>query len=191
MKGLLAIRKNKVLNIIFKTIYYIFIVFLIAFVLVVCLQRFSNDRISFFKYRMFTVISGSMEPKYKVGDVLIAKEVEPSKIKVGDTISYLGMSGDFAGKVITHQVVGINQNQDGKYIFSAKGLKNLVVDPSISEDQLYGVVIYRCPILSFLYKIISTNLGFYLFIIIPLMYIIGYEIINVLLKKEEKRRMGF
>ena len=123
MKGLLAIRKNKVLNIIFKTIYYIFIVFLIAFVLVVCLQRFSNNRISFFKYRMFTVISGSMEPKYKVGDVLIAKEVEPSKIKVGDTISYLGMSGDFAGKVITHQVVGINQNQDGKYIFSAKGLK--------------------------------------------------------------------
>ena len=175
MKGLLAIRKNKVLNIIFKTIYYIFIVFLIAFVLVVCLQRFSNNRISFFKYRMFTVISGSMEPKYKVGD----------------TISYLGMSGDFAGKVITHQVVGINQNQDGKYIFSAKGLKNLVVDPSISEDQLYGVVIYRCPILSFFYKIISTNLGFYLFIIIPLMYIIGYEIINVLLKKEEKRRMGF
>ena len=40
------------------------------------------------------------------------------------------------------------------------------------------------------YKIISTNLGFYLFIIIPLMYIIGYEIINVLLKGREER-MGF
>ena len=35
---------------------------------------------------MFTVVSGSMEPKYKIGDVLIAKEKDPSKIKVGDAI---------------------------------------------------------------------------------------------------------
>lgn len=64
--------------------------FLVAFIVVVCLQRFSDNKISFFNYRMFTVISGSMKPKYDIGDVLISKKEDPSKIKVGDTISYLG-----------------------------------------------------------------------------------------------------
>ena len=65
------------------------------------MQRFSDNKMSFFKYRMFTVITGSMEPKYKVGDVLLAKEVPPSEIKVGDTISYEGRSGDVKGRIVT------------------------------------------------------------------------------------------
>ena len=66
---------------IIKGIINTFIVFIIfAFVLMVCLQRFSGNKISFLNYRMFTVVTGSMEPKYKIGDVLIAKEKDPSEI---------------------------------------------------------------------------------------------------------------
>ena len=74
---------------------------LALFILVVCMQRFSNNKISFFNFRMFTVVSQSMTPKYDIGDVLIAKETEPSKIEEGDVISYLGTYGDFKNKVIT------------------------------------------------------------------------------------------
>jgi signal peptidase len=137
---------------------------------------------------MFTVISGSMKPKYDIGDVLISKKIDAADLKVGDTISYLGEAGDFRNKVITHQIVGINKDENGKYIFRAKGLANLVEDPIVYERQLYGKVIYRSFILSIIYKIVGTNLGFYLFIIIPLIYIIGSEIISTLLNKEEKRR---
>jgi signal peptidase len=137
---------------------------------------------------MFTVISGSMKPKYDIGDVLISKKVAPSEIKVGDTISYEGEAGDFRNKVITHQVVSIAKDASGKYLFHAKGLANLVEDPIIYENQLYGVVIYRSAVLSTIYKIVSTDLGFCLFIIIPLGYIIGAEILSTLLDKEEKRR---
>ena len=59
---------------------------MVGFILSVCLQRFSNNKLSILNYRMFTVISGSMEPLYKIGDVLIAKEVKPEDIKVGDKI---------------------------------------------------------------------------------------------------------
>jgi len=161
---------------------------LAAFILVVCLQRFSDNKISFFNYRMFTVVSQSMTPKYDIGDVLISKEIDPSKIKENDVISYLGKTGDFSGKVITHRVVNVEKRADGKYYYRTKGDANIVEDPIVTEDQLYGVVVYKSAILSLVYRIVGTKVGFYLFIIIPLLFIIGSEMITSLLEKEDERR---
>lgn len=176
---------GKILLIVFRVLVGIA---LAAFILVVCLQRFSDNKISFFNYRMFTVVSQSMTPVYDIGDVLISKETEPSKVKEGDVISYLGAYGDFSGKVITHRVVGTEKRADGKYYYRTKGDANIVEDPIVMEDQLYGVVVYRSFILSLVYKIVGTKIGFYLFIIIPILFIIGSEMISTLLDKEEERR---
>ncbi|MDD4035906.1 MAG: signal peptidase I [Bacilli bacterium] len=188
MQKLREMKENKTLNIIMTIIRTLIVILLVGFIIVVCLQRFSDNKISFFNYRMFTVISGSMKPKYDIGDVLISKEVAPSGIKVGDTISYLGAQGSFRGKVITHEVIGIEHDESGKYLFRARGLTNLVEDPIISEEQLYGVVIYKSILLSAIYRIVGTNAGFLFFIVIPLLFIIGSEIIITLLNKEEQRR---
>ncbi len=182
------LRENKIFKICKIIVKVLLFIVLIGFVLSVCLQRFSNNRLSIFNYRMFTVIAGSMEPRYKIGDVLFAKEVTPESIKVGDTISYLGKQGSFRDKVVTHEVTRI-EKVDGKYKFHTKGLTNLVEDPIVSEEQLYGKVIYKSVIISLVYKIVSTNIGFYLFIIIPILYIIASELIVTMLNKEEKKRM--
>lgn len=182
------LKENKIVKTILAIIRVFIVVVLAGFVLVVCLQRFSGNKISFFDYRMFTVVSGSMKPKYVIGDVLISKETAPEDVKIGDDISYLGAKGEFTGKVITHQVVGINKDENGKYIYRSKGLANLVEDPMVMQDQLYGVVVYKSILLSTIYKIVATDIGFYLFIIIPVMFIIGSEIISTLMSKEEKRR---
>lgn len=179
---------HKLLRILKIVLNVIVTIFVILFFVVVCLQRFSNNRLSFFDYRMFTVISGSMEPKYVIGDVLISKKIDSSEIKVGDTISYLGKEGTFANKVVTHEVIDIEKDADGKYYFHTKGLANVIEDPIVYEDQLYGKVIYKSVILSFIYKIISTNIGLLLFIVLPILYIVGSEILSVMLEKEEKRR---
>lgn len=163
-------------------------ILVLAFVMVVCLQRFSNNEISLFSYRMFTVVSGSMEPEYNIGDVLIAKETKPSDIKVGDDVSYLGNSGTFNGKVVTHRVIKIEKDIEGKYVFHTKGLANLVEDPLVYESQLYGVVTRKATLLSFVYKIVSTKNGMFLFVVIPILYVIGSEMISFMLEKEEKRR---
>mgnify|MGYP001043622702 CR=1 FL=1 len=183
------LKENKLFKIVSTIIRGGVIVILVGFILAVCLQRFSDNKISIFKYRMFTVISGSMRPKHDIGDVLISKEVKPSTIKVGDTISYKGKVGDLKNKVITHEVTKVIKDEEtGKYNFHARGLTNVIEDPIISEDQIYGVVIYKSLILSLIYRIIGTNIGFYFFIIIPLLYIIGSEIITMLLSREENRR---
>ena len=81
------LKNNKIFRIVTRVIKGTLITMLVLFVLMVCLQRFSNNRLSVFNLRLFTVISGSMEPKYKIGDVLVAKEVDPSEVKVGDAVS--------------------------------------------------------------------------------------------------------
>lgn len=183
-----SIRNNKVAKIILATLRVIFIVLFVAFILMVCLQRFSGNKFSFFNLRMFTVASGSMEPKYKIGDVLISKETKPEDVKEGDVISYLGASGSFKDKVITHQVMSIEQDSNGKYMFHTQGLTNIVEDPLVYEDQLYGVVVYKVMLLSVVYKIVGTKLGLFICVVLPLLYIIGSEFLVFMIDKEEDRR---
>lgn len=179
---------KKGMQVVKKILNILLVILIVLFVFVVFLQRFSNNRVSIFSYRMFTVVSGSMEPKYKVGDVLIAKETKPKDIKVGDAISYLGKVGQFKNKVITHEVVEIEKDVNNKYLYHTKGLANVIEDPIVEEDQLYGVVIHKAVVLSFIYGIVSKPIGMFIFVLVPIMYIIVSEIISTLIEKEEKRR---
>lgn len=174
---------------IIKTIVNVLVViFVLLFVLVVCLQRFSNNEISFLNYRLFTVVSGSMEPKYSIGDVLLAKEVDVEDIKVGDSISYLGTSGQFKNKVITHEVIQIIIEEDGSYLFQTKGIANVSADPIVKEEQVYGKIVHEANLLSAIYKLVAKPIGMFLLVIVPLFYIIGSEFLGYLLDKEEERR---
>ena len=177
----------KILKIVFNTIITTFV---ILFLLMVCLQRFSNNEVSFFNYRMFTVASGSMAPQYNVGDVLIAKETAPENVKVGDSLTYLGSSGSFTGKVVTHEVTRIVK-ADGKYIFHTKGKANLIEDPPVHEEQVYGVIVWNPKILSFIYKIVGTKYGLFVFVVLPIFYIIGSEMLTAMLENEAKRRKEY
>lgn len=179
----------------FKIIKYIVntlvTVFVILFLLMVCLQRFSNNEVSFFNYRLFTVASGSMAPQYNVGDVLIAKETAPEDIKVGDSLTYLGNSGTFTGKVVTHEVTRIEKTTSGEYIFHTKGKANLIEDPPVYQKQVYGVIVWNPKILSFIYKIVGTQYGLFIFVVLPIFYIIGSEMLTAMIENEEKRRKEY
>lgn len=179
---------KKNLNIIRKILNVVVVLFVVMFLLMVILQRFSNNALSLFNYRMFTVASGSMAPQYQVGDVLIARETPPEKIKVGDSITYLGTRGTFAGKVVTHEVTSIEKDVDGNYVFHTKGIANLVEDPPVYKDQIYGVIVWHPKILSFIYKVINTKYGLFLFIVLPIFYMIGSELLTAMLEMEDERR---
>lgn len=176
------------LNIIRKILNVVVVLFVVMFLLMVILQRFSNNALSLFNYRMFTVASGSMAPQYQVGDVLVAKETPPEKIKVGDSITYLGTRGTFAGKVVTHEVTSIEKDVDGNFVFHTKGIANLVEDPPVYKDQIYGVIVWHPKILSFIYKVINTKYGLFLFIVLPIFYMIGSELLTAMLEMEDERR---
>ena len=179
---------KKILRIIKTVLNVVIGIFIALFLLVVCLQRFTDNNLSLFGFRMFTVLTGSMEPKYNVGDVLFSKSIDPDEIQVGDAISYLGKSGDVKDKVVTHEVIEIENDENGEKIFHTKGIANIIEDPIVHADQIYGKVIHKSTILSFISKTIRTPVGLIVLIIIPVFYIIGSEMLTGLLSREEKRR---
>ncbi|MCF0126560.1 MAG: signal peptidase I [Clostridia bacterium] len=172
-----------------KIIRFFASVVIIGMVALIMVQRFSNNKISLAGYRVFTVITESMEPVYNVGDVLLVKYENPSNstsYMVGDDIAYQGEVDDFAGKIITHRLQKIGQ-ENGERIYITKGISSKVEseDPPIKGNQIYGKVITKLYIMSFLSGIINNNYGMYFLIVLPLAFIIFMEVKGYKKDKEE------
>ena len=186
LKKIKKIKKNKALKIIGNILYFILFLIVVLMLIIVIIQRTSNNSISIGGYRIFAVATGSMVPKYEVGDVIISKEIEPSEIKVGDTVVYKGEVGGFKDKFVTHQIQSINKQEDGTYKFTTKGISNIEADPEISETQVYGKIIYKVKTLSLISKLISNVYVFYFFIFVPIAIIIYKQIRNLIREDEEE-----
>ena len=166
---------TKILRSIISIIKFILSIIIILIVGIILVQRFSNNNISVAGFRIFTVVTESMLPKYEVGDVLLVRQTEPTDIKVEDDVTYMGKIGAFADKIVTHQVIKIESGEDGKLKFHTKGIANDAEDPLVSEEQIYGVVQAKLKILTYLNGIINNMYGMYFLIIIPLAIIIFTE----------------
>ena len=145
----------KVLDIIkkiLKILYYILIVFCVLLIMIIVMQKITESNKSVFGYRLFVVISGSMVPKYNMGEVVVCKETPVNEIKLGDSIVYKGKEGEIAGKTVMHEVVDIQKDENNNYLFYAKGLTNEEEDPTIVREQIYGVVKWKSKILTEAYK---------------------------------------
>ena len=183
MKQINNILNNKFIKILFAIIKAIIWLLVIAIVLLIAIQRLFNNEVSLGSYRMFTVATGSMQPEYKIYDVIISKEKPLSQIKIGDDLVYLGKERDYKGKIITHRVIDL-EKKDGKYYFETKGIANEVADPIVEGSQVYGVVTYRPQILSLLSHILNNSYGLYFLIIVPLAFLILLEILDRIKDKE-------
>lgn len=187
MIKLQKLKENKALKIIWNIVYTLFYVLVVLMLLAVVLQRVSNNSISLGGYRLFSVLTGSMAPEYNVGDILIAKEIKPEDIKVGDDIVYVGNVDSFSNKIVTHRVIE-TKNENGEYRFITQGIANTEQDPEIGQDQIYGKVIYKMQIISSINKMISNIYIFYFVIFIPIALIIFKQIKNIIDSKEDDDR---
>lgn len=173
----------KPLEIIVTAVKIICVIFLILLIAVLALQRFSNNEKAIGGFRVFNVATGSMIPKYLVGDVLIVKEIDPNQLEVGDDITYLGKYGTFSGRVVTHQIVEIEETVGGR-IFHTKGIANEAEDPTITGDQIYGKVIYKCIIISMMTKLMNNMSAFYVIFVIPFAVLVFLQLKE---SQEEKK----
>ena len=129
----------------------------------------------------YTIVSPSMVPNINVLDVIITTRVSnPSKIKVGDVITFNSTDYRSSGVTVTHRVKKIERTGNGKYLFTTKGDANNTEDATRQPfDSIYGKVLIRLPKLGYIQYILSTVLGWLLLIIVPTVLIIGADIIKI------------
>lgn len=128
---------------------------------------------SFLGYKPFIVLSDSMNPVINSGDLVITKETEAGALNVGDIISY--RSGD---SVVTHRIAEITET-DGALSFITKGDANNTEDGKpVSADMVEGTTLSILPKLGNVALYMQTPVGMLVCIGIPVLLLVGYDIIR-------------
>ena len=175
---------SKILKMIWKVLKWVMGFLIILIVSVIVIQRVSNNKITLGGYSIFTVVTQSMIPKYQVGDMLLARVSDTSRLKVGDDVVYMGSVGTFAGKIVTHQIIEIEEGSPRR--FHTKGINNMIEDPVVDEGQILGRVVTKLTILSMISKVISNQFGFFFIIFVPIVVLIFGIVMDTVNDKKKK-----
>lgn len=171
--------KQKKIKRILKYILYPIAIFIVICAIDIIYQKTvkKEENINLFGFRPYIVLSGSMEPGLKVGDMVVSKQVNENQIEIGDIITFK----DTNGATITHRVVDIII-KDGERLYQTKGDNNNSKDVGlISTKDIIGKYTFKISgIGKFITKILTpTGL-----ILITLMMTIVY--INISKKNDRK-----
>lgn len=110
--------------------------------------------------RVFTVLSGSMEPAYHTGSLIYVKKVDPFTIQPGQPITFL-LDED---TVATHRVVGVvpDEEDPGVIRFRTKGDANEAEDGALVHcKNVIGTPVFSIPCLGYLADYIQHPPGMY------------------------------
>ena len=171
------------MKIIFKVIKGIITIFLVIILLLVIFQKVTNNKLAIGNIYIFEVASESMYPDYKVGDVIVVKKVDSNKLKIGDDVTYLGDSSNLSGLTVTHRIINIREEDNNKF-FTTKGIANVVEDPEITIENIYGKVIYHTILFSFVGRLM-TNIVIYYVLCISVGVAVAYEFISSFFIKDD------
>lgn len=177
---------RKTLKILWDIIVKLVTLLIVLISLIIIVQKVTNNKESFLGYRIFRVQTGSMIPKYQIGDVILVKKQDVDKIKVGDDVTYLGESSSVKGILITHRVIDI-QEVDGKKEFHTQGIANNLEDPVVHGNQINGVVQFKMPILTLLCKLLNNKYIFYFGAVLPLTLYIFFRVLKANYDKKVER----
>ena len=173
---------KKTISKIFKTISYCMLALIICMSLFVLVLRFLGETPSIFGYSFYYVLTASMEPEIEAGEIIICESVEAEELQVGDTITYIGETGELNGKIVTHKIVEINGDT-----FTTQGVANNIPDPPIRSSQILSRYVSKLPFAGKIFSLINSKYGFILLIIVPLGVLIINEISNIVKAfKEDK-----
>lgn len=142
-------------------------ILVVSSVILINSYKYPDKVPSFFGWKPFIVLSGSMESEISVGDIVVVKEVDTSKLKKGDIIAFKQNE-----VVITHRIDEI-KNEDGITKYITKGDNNNTQDKGyVLPEQIEGVFQYKVSRLGNLAMFIQTPTGMVVTLSIPILLLI-------------------
>lgn len=146
-----------------------------------------ENNISILGFRQYVVSTGSMEPEYNIGDLIVIRETTKEEIKIGDVINYISETGI---DTITHRVVDIIQ-KDGQTYYKTKGDNNNSVDPElVNYSQVKGILVFKISKLGTVITKMFTGTGItILFAVIILSYIRDKNKEEKIISRENARKL--
>ncbi len=132
-------------------------------------------------YGAYIIVSPSMVPAIHVQDAVIVKNVAMNRLRKGDIITFTSTDSRYSGLIVTHRIIDIEKNEDGKYLFRTKGDSNNSPDDAlVTEDNIHGRVFVKIPKIGYLQSFLSHSYGWIICVVIPCLALIAYEILRII-----------
>lgn len=124
------------------------------------------------------VLTDSMYPDIKSGDLIICKTINAEDIEEGDVISFYDPAGN-GTSVVTHKVVEII-NENDKLSFRTRGINNNTDDrlPVSAEKVIAMYTGVRIPGAGNFAIFMQTMPGLLICVLLPIILFVGYDVIR-------------
>jgi signal peptidase len=92
----------------------------------------------------YTILTGSMQPTYPPGTLVVARPTPFDQIDIGDVVTYQLTSG--RSEVVTHRVIGRTKDSEGRPALITQGDANNTPDEKlVIAKQVKGTLWYSAP----------------------------------------------
>jgi signal peptidase len=165
----------------------IVIVLLIILSIIISISSFTakanNGVPDLFGFTPFSVQTDSMKPEFSKGDYIFVEKCDPASLQVGDIVTYHTIIDGYKA-INTHQIVNIFNN-DGMIQYQTQGTNKetnpepdeILLAPGDVIGKYNGTVI---PVLGSVMDFLSTQLGFFLVILLPVLIFTIYQIYKLI-----------
>lgn len=170
---------NRIMKIISSAIFVVLVLLIILIVFYIIRVNFlaSNDRLGEVKINFYTILTQSMYPTIKAGDVVITYKEDNNKYNDGDVITFV--SEQNGGITITHRVDEV-YNVNDSYSYKTKGDNNNAPDNEItSGDNVLGKVVVKIPKVGYIQQFLVSKTGWIVAVILPCLGIVIYDILKL------------
>jgi signal peptidase len=125
----------------------------------------------------FTVLTGSMQPAFDPGDVVLSESRSPLDVRPGEVVTFHDPSRD--GELVTHRVESMRRN-GAMMSFVTKGDANDVAERwSVPVDGSIGRAVLRVPDVGHVLQWAGTREGKIGLIAIPAFLLVMLELVGL------------
>ena len=134
------------------------------------------------------ILTDSMNPEFKSGDLIICKNAKAEAVKEGDIICFFDPTGN-GTTTVTHRVTEVATDENGDIAWVTKGDANNTEDETVvPAKNLVGIYEKSFSGIGNVAMFMQTTQGLIICVICPIILLVVYDIIRRRMYEKEKKK---
>ncbi|MDR1559498.1 MAG: signal peptidase I [Clostridiales bacterium] len=133
-------------------------------------------------FRLFNVITASMEPTINAGSVIVTMEPKEYELKRGDIVTFV--LTEESESLVTHRITQVGPEQG---VYTTRGDANRVDDPPIHFENIIGKHVFTIPLLGIVMSSLSSPISAVWLISIVMLFILLFWIVKKIFQEERQK----
>ena len=171
---------HRILKIISTAVFIVLVLIIAILLLYIIRVNFmaSNDKLGDVKVNFYTILTQSMYPTIKAGDVVVTYKEDADHYNSGDVVTFISRGN--GGITVTHRITDVYLN-NGNYSYKTKGDNNNTDDRELVDNSdVLGKVVFKVPKAGYFQQFMVSKTGWIVAVLLPCLGIVIYDILKII-----------